>query len=163
MSPLEDSFPLRGEALRNWLRTAGQDIFTEFETGREALDYLREQGAAIRDADFYAIRRQVANVGTYAGLMGDVVEDQFIPLAYHVTDHGLNLSRDFMYRVKVTGTDPETGEDVQSWFAISSDRQLTKGEVIDQLGSMIAGEETFYDIVPDEYEVTAALRRPDEE
>lgn len=162
MLPEGEGFPLRGEALRNWLRTSGQGIFTEFETGREALDYLREQGASIRDADFYAIRREVANLGTYAGLMGDVPDNQYIPLAYHVTDHGLDLSRDFMYRVKVSGTDPATGEDIDSFFAISSDRQLTKGEVIDQLGALIEGASEFYDIVPEEYEVTTALRRPED-
>lgn len=156
----EDFFPLSGTGLRNWLRTAGQALFTEFESGAEALDFLRLQGAAIRDSDFYDIRRQVLGLQKYQDQLEGYRPNDLIPAAWHVDDHGLNLSRDFFYRVRVDGVDPSTGESISKYFAISSDRQLSKGQVEDELGSMIVGEEDFYEIQVSGMEVVSALARP---
>lgn len=157
---LPDEFPFSGQALQNWLRTSGQQIFTQFETGAEALEYLRSQGAAIRDSTFYDIRREVLGLQLYQEQLGRISEDNLLPAAYHVENHGLNLSEDFLYRVKVDGFDPMTNEPVTKYFAISSDHQMTPGEVVDNLSTMIEGESVFYEVQPEEYTVTSALARP---
>ncbi len=157
----ESEFPIKGDALRDWLRTAGQSVFTAFESGTDALTWLRDQGASIRTADFYDIRRQVLEIGKYQEQVSRVLESNLIPAAWHITDHGLELSEQFLYRLKVNGTDPATGEEISKFFAIKSGRQLTPGEAMDQLGDMLAGEEETYEIEVESMQVTAALARPD--
>ena len=160
MLPDTELFPLQGDSLRNWLRTAGQMIFTEFDTGIEALDFLRLNGAAIRTSDFYDIRREVLATHTYTDMLLTYPDNQLIPAAWHVADHGLDLSTDYLYRFKVFGEDPGTGDEITSYFAISSDRQLSPGQAKDLLGSMIVGEADFYEIVVSGIEMDSALVRP---
>lgn len=157
---LPGSFPFSGQALQNWLRTSGQQIFTSFETGAEGLEFLRSQGASIRDSSFYEIRREVLGLQKYQEQLSHIGENNLLPAAYHVSDHGLELSNNFLYRVQVGGFDPVTGEQVDKFFAISSNRQLTPGEVIDNLGAMIEGESVFYEIEAEDYTVISALAKP---
>lgn len=153
----ELTFPLEGESLRNWLGSAGQRIFTEFISGREALDWLRSQGGAIRTQDFYAIRREVLGRSVYDHLIDTLRENTLVPLGWTVYDHGWELSQNYLYMVDVTGTDPWTGDKVTKHFSVASDYQLTPGEIYANLGGMIEGEEAFYELVPEEYELTRAL------
>ena len=153
-------FPIRGEEFRNWLRTAGQEIFSLYPTGAEALDWLRGEGAAIRDADFYQIRREVLGASRYQEQIETYAADQLIPAAWHVQDHGLELSNQFLYRIQVFGTDPATGEQITKYFAVSSGRQLTPNEAADLLGELIVGEEEFYEIAVERMELYQALARP---
>lgn len=157
----DEAFPYSGIALQNWLRTSGQNIFTEFETGAAGLEYLRSIGGSIRDSTFYEIRRQVLGLEKYQENLGNVDDNNLIPMAWTVSDHGLDLSQNFLYRVEVTGTDPTDGTPVTKYFAISSDKQLTPGQVTDALGAMIGGESVFYEIEAEDYTVTSALVRPD--
>jgi len=157
----ETDFPIKGDGLRNWLRTAGQSIYTAFDTGAESLEYLRSIGGAIRTQDFYDIRRQVLELGKYTENLTSYTDNQLTPMAWHNSTHGLELSSNFLYRLKVFGTDPNTGESVEKFFAISSDQQLTPGEAKDILGGMIAGEETFYEVTVDSIELFEALVSPD--
>lgn len=120
---------MRGEALRNWLRTDGAAIFRSFSTGVEALDYVRELGLAIRSQDFYAIRREVLEVTSSSIKLMNYPDNQLIPLNWHVKNHGLELSSDFQYRINMIGADQNTGILKNQWMTIASDRQLTPNEV----------------------------------
>jgi hypothetical protein len=158
-------FPLFGEELRNWLRTAGQKLFTGDLSGAEALDLLREAGGQIRTADFYAIRREVLyeyNLEQYyKQQLAEYDENSLIPAAWHSTTHGLELSTNFLYRVKVTGYDPITGEPVERWLSVGSDDQLTKSQVIDWLGSMLEENKDSCPIDIEDMEIESALARAD--
>jgi len=120
---------LSGQALRNWLRTDGQGIFTAFKTGAQALDFMREHFGAIRTQDFYNIRREVLSVVESSKPIFGYPTDQLIPRAWHITDHGLQLSSEFQYRIDIIGHDPLTGELKEQWMTVAADRQLTQNEV----------------------------------
>lgn len=120
---------LRGDKLRNWLLTDGAEIFAAFDTGAEALQFFREGGGSIRTADFYSIRRQVLNRTESSTPLQDYPTNQLIPLNWHVTDHGLDLSTDFLYNIKLIGLDTETGLLKEQWMSVASDRQLTSDQV----------------------------------
>lgn len=120
---------LEGQALKNWLRTDGAGIFTAFETGAEALDFIRNYNVAIRTADFYAIRREVLNVVESSQPLLDYPTNQLIPYNWHVSDTGLDLSTDFQYRIHLFGADPDEGVLKDRWMTVASNRQLTIDEI----------------------------------
>jgi len=119
----------RGDELRNWLRTDGAGIFTTFESGAKALEFVRGLGVAIRDSDFYSIRREVLNVAQSSQPLLDYPNNQLIPIAWHVQDHGLELSSEFQYRIHMYGADVNTGILKGQWMTVASNRQLTIDEV----------------------------------
>jgi len=160
MSDFLDIFPLGGDELRNWLRTSGSGLFESFTSGADILEILRSEGAAIRTSDFYAIRRQVLERVQTDQRMLDYGGDQLIPAAWHMDDHGWNLSQDYLYIVKVRGEDPLTYDPVEKFMSVSSSRQMTTEEVFDELNAMIIGEEEFYEIIPTDFELDRALVRP---
>ena len=128
---------LRGDALRNWLRTGGAGIFQAFESGSEALEYARNLGLAIRTQDFYTIRREVLSVINTEQNLFEYPNNQLIPLNWHSDDHGLKLTTDFQYRIHLYGADPETGVLKDQWMVVASDRQLTMNEVKDVASSYV--------------------------
>ena len=130
--PIEFEVPagtLRGDALRNWLRTDGAGIFTAFETGAEALDFARDAGLQVRTQDFYAIRREVLSVVESSQPLLNYPTNQLIPLNWHVSDHGLDLTTDFQYRIHLFGIDPESGYLQDKWMTVASNTQLTQEQV----------------------------------
>lgn len=128
---------LRGEALRNWLRTDGAGIFSAFNTGAGALDFARELGVAIRTQDFYTIRNEVLSVIESSQSLSDYPTNQLVPLAWHVQDHGLELSSNFQYRVHMFGADREEGVLSSQWVTVASDRQLTIDQIKDVARSFL--------------------------
>lgn len=155
-----DLFPLGGKQLRNWLSSSGQGLFREFDTGASMLDWLRSEGASIRTADFYAIRRtvleQFANVERFA----EYDMQELVPAAWHTDDHGWNLSTDFLYYVRVDGVNPDTLDDVTKYLAVGSNRQLSQSEIYDTLGGMVSGEAEAYGIIAETYTLEKALVMP---
>lgn len=141
------TFPLRGEGLRNWLRTSGQSLFTEFESGADMLDFLRSNGVAIRTQDFYGIRQEVLSLrdsilSNEAPLfnIGDRYPDSLIPMGYTIFDHGFDLSSNFLYRFRIESTNPQTGDVQYQYMAVGSDRQLSFSEAQDLMQSLFTGE-----------------------
>lgn len=122
---------LKGAAIRNWLRTGGQGIFVAFKTGREALSYIRQHVGAIRDSDFYGIRREKLSISADALRLRDYPGNQLVPLAWHNKTHNLMLSSEFQYRIELLGFDAETGEMRSQWMTVASDRQLSLDEIQD--------------------------------
>jgi hypothetical protein len=120
---------LRGDALRNWLRTDGAGLFTSAESGAEALRFARGLGLEIRTQDFYAIRREVLNVVESSQPLLNYPGNQLVPLNWHVQDHGLNLSSEYQYRIHLIGADENTGILKDQWMTVASNRQLTPDEV----------------------------------
>ena len=157
--PLPDLSIFGSSELRNFLRTAGQELFTEYTSGASLLSDLRAAGGAIRDADFYDIRRQVLGLGRYTEQLQNRDDDQLIPQAWTYKNSGLALSSDYLYRVKAIGTDPSTGQQIERFFSVASNDQLTPGQVKDVIGTMVVGEEGFYGINVDHFELFEALGR----
>lgn len=122
---------LTGRALNNWLRTDGAGIFSAFENGAEALEFMRDLGANVATSTFYRIRSEVLNVVASSQPLLDYPSDQLIPLAWHVSDHGLDLSSDYQYRIHLYGSDSTTGLLKDQWMTVASDRQLTIDQVKD--------------------------------
>jgi hypothetical protein len=120
---------LSGQSFYNWLRTDGSGLFTAFETGQAALDFLRELGSGIRTQEFYKIRREVLSLAEARDKLLGYVTNQLIPLNWHDQNHGLQLTTEFQYRIELFGADPETGTLSLKYMTIASNRQLTIDEV----------------------------------
>ncbi len=162
------TFPLEGEGLRNWLRTSGQSLFTEFGSGAELLDFLRLNGVSIRTQDFYGIRQEVLSfrdsvLSNEAPLfnIGDQYPNSLIPMGYTIFDHGFDLSSNFLYRFRIESANPQTGDVQYQYMAVGSDRQLTFSEAQDLMQSLFTGEyiEGGYNVT--DMAIDAAFGRPD--
>jgi hypothetical protein len=141
------TFPLSGDSLRNWLRTAGSFLFGEFESGSDLLGFLRDNGVVIRRQDFYSIRREVLNTAQEIGdnlpslaTLEDTQPDSLIPMGLTITDSGLDLSDAFLYRYHIEAINPDTGEVQDQFIAVASAYQLTFNEARDLIGSYFTGE-----------------------
>jgi hypothetical protein len=157
---LPNNFPLEGDALRGWLNSAGQAFLLEFESGQAAIDFARSQGMSIRTSDFYAIYNNVWDRFTQNTGLVDIPGNQLIPLGDTITTHGWELSDNFLYRFRMDGVDPETGEPVTLFRAINSNRQLTVDEAAGILDSMETGEDTSDQIIQTSYTLDGAYARP---
>jgi len=138
---------LRGEALRSWLLTDGASIFSAFDSVGEALDFFREGGGAIRTQDFYKIAQQVFSRTESGAPLSDYPTNQLVPLNWHVSDHGLDLSSDFLYNIKLIGLDQNTGYLKEQWLGVASDRQLTPDEIKEVARSYVGEGGTSGEIV----------------
>lgn len=128
---------LRGDALVNWLRTDGAALFELFPTRDEVGGYLRELGVQISNETLGTVRREVLNVLESSNNLIGYPDNQLVPLNWHVTDHGLNLTTDFQYRIHLFGADPDTGLLRDRWMTIASNIQLTTNEIKDVARSYI--------------------------
>jgi hypothetical protein len=132
VTPIDFEVPgglLRGDKLRNWLRTDGAGLFSAFPSGVEALNYARELGLAIRTQDFYTVRSEVLSVVETIQPLLNYPDNQLIPIKRHSTTHKLDLSTEFQYRIHLFGSDEDTGILKDQWMTVASARQLTKNEV----------------------------------
>lgn len=161
------SFPLSGDALRNWLSTSGSFLFTEGQSGAEVLDFLRLNGVSINDADFYAIRSDVllrqSEINGLSGTLqdlADLVPDSYIPLGDTIFNSGYQLSTDFLYRYEITSYNPATDSVSKSYMAVGSDYQLTFNQARDLMGSLFTGEyiEAGYEVT--DISIDAAFGNP---
>jgi hypothetical protein len=150
---------LRGDELRNWLRTDGAGLFTAFDTGVEALSFARDLGLAIRTQDFYEIRRQVLNVAESSQPLLNYPDNQLIPLNFHVQDHGLDLTTEFQYRIHMYGADENTGLLKGQWMTVASDRQLTIDEVKEVARSYVGEGGVSGEIMDFQFAEVEPLRR----
>lgn len=160
MSYLYDIFPLSGKELRNWLTTSGSGLFTNIRTGYEALQMLRDMGAAIRTQDFYDIRRYVLARESFGQAVQSYGYDQLIPAALHQSSHGWELQSDFLYTVKLTGIDPSTYRRAERYVSVASDHQLTQQQVIETAFGLVEGSEEDYGIITSTAELDSALVLP---
>jgi hypothetical protein len=160
VSPLANI--LSGNAIRNWLRTDGAGIFRAYETGVEALDFIRSHLGAIRTQDFYEIRRQVLSVQTASDVLSGYPTSQLIPLAWHNTDHGLNLSSEFQYRIELFGFDPNTGQIKNQFMTVAADRQLTSDQVQDVARSYVGEGGESGEIVLSSFGEITPMKRAEE-
>lgn len=160
MGLLFDVFPLRGKELRGWLTTSGSGLFTNVRTGYEALQMLRDMGAAIRTQDFYEIRRFVLARESFGQTISDIGYDQLIPMAFHQDDHGWDIQSNFLYTVKLTGIDPNTYHTTERYVSVASDNQLTQQQVIDSAFAEVNELEEEYGIIASAATIESALVKP---
>ena len=120
---------LRGDELRNWLKTDAQALLLSFDTQSSALDYLRSGGVAIRTADFNDIYKQVQSRRESIEQVSGLPSNENIPLAFTDGAHGLDLQSKFLYNIKLYGYDQNTGVVKSQWMGVASERQLTPDEV----------------------------------
>jgi len=154
-----------GAELRNWLRTSFQGIFTSGLSGRDALAMFRDFGGQIRTSDFYSIRREVLEEYNrqqeYTRQLAAYDPYALIPAGWHSTDHGLNLSTQFLYRVEVTGFDRETFEPVTRYLSVASDRQMTPSEVLAGANWILIETPESLSLEMGEAEIVGSMARPD--
>lgn len=162
------TFPLSGQGLNDWLNTAGQFLFSEIPDGAQLYDFLRNNGVSIPVADFYNIRAQVLlrndlinENETSLTTLADQFPDSLVPLGYTVSEHGYDLSSNFLYRFRVEGVNPDTGETQFTYMAVGSDRQLTFQEARDRAGSLHFENYLDKGFVETDFAIDAAFVRPE--
>lgn len=161
MPLFEDLFPAsRGEALRNWLRADGASIFSQFDNVAETLAWARGEGLAIRTSDFYDIAREIKDRTANRDTLLAWAEEQLIPLADHSSEHGLSLSRNFLYTVNINGINNETGELQVFYQSFSSDRQMTPQQLFTLTESYVAGAPDVYGYTVENMSMEQALVSP---
>lgn len=116
------------------------------ESGASIYKDLQASGLGIREQDFYAIRRDVLDLYRYQEQIEGLKPTTRVPRAWMGDTHRLKLSNDLQYRFRVEGTNPETGEDVEGFFSVSTSQELTKELAEDAIMGMIVGEDEAYEI-----------------
>jgi len=151
------TFPLSGDALINWLGTAGQGFLLGEGSGAEQLSFLRANGVKISTQSFYNVRANVLYQNNQVETLRRPLEqvaaqnpDYLIPLGYTFEPQSFGISANFLYRFAINGYDPVDGSPTTEYMAVSSDRQLTFNEAQDLMLSMTQmhvsenGETTTY-------------------
>lgn len=123
------------------------------------LGELRGLGLKIRTQDFFDIRRDVLGLRKYEEQIKGLNPATRVPRAWINDSHGWDLKSDFLYRVEVTGLDPNTGEQVQGFYSLRSDKEFPVGDIEAGLISKLVGEEDFYDIIVQDARVYQAMSR----
>lgn len=160
MGLFADLFPAAGRDLRQWLNTNGARVMASFASGREALDWLRSEGGAIRTSDFYDIRRSVMERQGRINEINTLDANQIIPAAKYNTEHGWNISTQFLYPVTANGYDPNTGLPVTRNFSVASDVMLTPNNVLDTVYDVFGSDKETYEINIEDVEIGVPLALP---
>jgi hypothetical protein len=132
------------------------------ETGADILDTLRSMGIAIRTQTFYEIRREVLDLPGRVDALGKVELGERAPRALY-QDTPWELSTNFLYRVKVYGTDLVTGATVERWVSIASDTELERGTVESLAASYTQGGDPSGGVISKATKWESLLKRSDYE
>jgi len=115
---------------------------------------------AIRTEDFYRIYHAVWERYDQREAYGYMGGNTLIPLHDTITDHGWELSSNYLYQFRVSGIDPETGLPVERYMAVGSERQLTPNEAAAALSGLLVGQEAFYGLAEPSFSLSGAYARP---
>lgn len=137
-------------SLDDWRTRSGAAIFNDLQAG----------GLGIREQDFYAIRREVLDLYRYQEQIEALKPTTRVPRAWMSDKHRMDMKNDYQYRFRVEGLDPETGDEVEAFYSISTGQELTKQNAEDAIMSMLIGEEDFYEIVVKNATLYQALHMP---
>lgn len=122
---------LGSEENRNWIANNISRDTWETMSGSAILGELKELGMGIRRQDFFAIRREVMELGYYEEAISKRAGNTLIPRAWMHERKHVDLTLNAQYRFLMDVTDVETGKTDQIIRAISSDRHFTKDEAED--------------------------------
>ena len=157
---MAEPFPLIGEGLRNYLRTNGAGLFSQFPSGTLLLAELRSQGVKIATGTFFAIRREVLGLVKFQEQITGLDTDTLVPQSFMVSNHGLKLSGRFQYRFRISIEDPDTGDITDEWASIITDDQLTPQGAIDELQRISDELKSDYRELIAQYSLIQVLMRP---
>jgi len=141
-----DPLGLSPEKTRNLI--AGNLISPlEWETlsGAFLLDVLRASGIRIRESTFYDIRRTKLGLTRHEIDVTNLNPDQRVPRAW-IDETDWHLSANFLYQMRVFGTDPETGEVIDKYVSIASMTERTPNDVELEALDKTMGQAEFYGI-----------------
>lgn len=157
---LPDNFADSPDQRRAVLRTLFKEKVWQSRSGTSILKELRSGGFKIANEAFFSIRRDILGLRRFEESITSLSPTSLVPKSWHVNTHGLKLTKNFQYRLRATGTDPETGEPVERVLTIISDRQRTRSQLEAEMGSIIATDPKFYGIENAQIELFRAYQRP---
>ena len=152
--------PLSGEGLRGWLRGTFFPKLGEDNSGASLLSALREQGAKIKTADFYSIRRQTLGLKVHEESIRKAATEQLVPHAYINQKHGLDLNADFHYRMVGTGINPQTGEETKVYYSWGSNTELTPTQAKSVILDAISADPNDYKVIVSKLDLFQVLAKP---
>ena len=143
-------YPTGPGDVRKWLyNSVSPNAFNPLKGGFTAngfLDFLKDAGLGIRRTDFLKIRRDILGYERFEESIKNLKPQTRIPRAWFNNPTEFEMSKDFQYRFKVTGTDPITGKDIEQVFSWGSDIEVSVEVAEAQITSLIVDEEEFYDL-----------------
>ena len=154
-------FPHERADVRTWLRFGrGRSLFSEF-SGTKILSVLQQFDLGIRRGDFYEIQRQVLGENQYREFLDVLGKDYYVPRAYWVNNHGMELSTKVIYRFEVEGSVFGTDAHDTRYFSIGANQELTVQQAEDALLSLLAGEAEYYGIIVSKFTLDTMFIQPD--
>lgn len=155
--PIEPTYT--SEALRGVVRTTIAHEEWKEKSGASILKSLQERGLGIREKDFYSIRRDILGLTRFEEQVKRLRPDSRIPVAWFDPAKDWKLKGNFLYQARVYGRDPQTGEEIERFFACSSDQELFKEAAESLIANSLIGEEEHYRVVVERVEVFHAYHR----
>ena len=149
-------YPTGPGDVRKWLyNNVGPGVFRSL-TGNAFLDLLKGAGLGIRRTDFFAIRRDVLGYERFEEQIKALKPETRVPRAWFNSPTEFEMSKDFQYRFKVTGTDPITGESIEQVFSWGSDIEVSVDVAEASITSLIVDEEEQYELTLDRAQLIQA-------
>ncbi|KKN10529.1 hypothetical protein LCGC14_1035740 [marine sediment metagenome] len=160
VAPFDSSKPLAGvEPLGYLYGNFPQQQFQE-RSGNAILDDLRGMGLKVRDQDFFDARRNMMGLALHEQQIRGLRPETRVPLSWINEDHGWDIKTDFLYRIEVTGLDPNTGEEITQLRSRGMMKEHPVGDVEADLISLMVDEIDPYDIIITGALVYQVLARP---
>lgn len=123
--PLLSSISARGLA-QSFIRRGA----SEGQTGASILGFLREQGLGYRTQNFYEDFRKWKGVEKYETQITDLDQDRLIPEGW-TQDTPYKLTSEYLYQLKATYVDIDTGTEILTNWGINSNERMSKQELED--------------------------------
>jgi len=129
-------------------------------SSREILRQLKPFGLGIRRQDFLKIRREVLGLEKHEEAIARIIPERRIPKSLYVDDHGWELNSDFLYRFRVEGINPITGEASDVFLSLGSNKELSIEQAEADLLELLQADSDSGDIVATSVVLRHALVRP---
>ena len=118
--PYDPLKPLAGTAPEGYLRAQVGETQYLAQSGTSLLKELRGLGLEVRTQDFFDIRRDVLGITKYSEQIMNLRPETRVPASWINDTHGWDIKADFVYRIQVTGLDPNTGAEIARFFSLRS-------------------------------------------
>lgn len=148
------------DARRSWITHNIPQSVWQTQSGAAILRELSEQGLGIRRTDFFAVRREVLDLGRYEDQILDLQPDSLVPRSWMHERPYTELTSKAQYRYKMTVTDLDTGESKVITRALSSNRHLTPQEATDMVRGLFTIPSATSNYQVDEVDLFEVWVRP---
>lgn len=158
MSFTVDLSALSERSAADTIYTATPDDMWRNQTGTSILGQWRDMGVKIRDQTFWSARAsKLSEIGLESELSG-LRGDQVIPGFLQTRPVGFQPPKQRQYRIRVTFSDPDTGEEFDQPLGINTDDNLTRDQALERMFAHIIENEEKYPLNVENMALTRVYR-----